>query len=802
MQAKQDFIVIDTEGKNEVSEIAIIDSRGQLVYEAFTRGHPNNDEIKLKVKPLKEIVVDFFNFAHSKIVICHNVVHDLQVLKKSCAKVGISWQNLKFECSCELAKFYFHNLPSYSLEYLSKYLKLKVNKRYFNANQAHTARYDAEFTYQLYLRIMENRAKGTLLDTLRNQPNPFGSSRVDTPFQEHLDLKEIYQVEFDILKSVITDIKLEKNHQSKGVVVIGEPGTGKTHIMMRLAKELLKVNRLLFIRQPNNPDSVLYHTYSRILESFVEKVPNSNYTQLEHLLANSFVKLISSTTVMTLNRKDRDILSAVENSKLSLYEALGVEGTQRKRDYWQHIEKRTNEWWINKYGAAGYSTQIIKGIVKYCSYSDYRKKELVTRWLAANELTQEEVDSIGLNNWNEEMSKEEFSLQAISVFSKLSLLDEPLIIVFDQLEGLGLIHNRKILLSFGEAVKEIFTHVPNSLIILNLFPERWEQFKEIFDGAIVDRVSQYKIRLHRPSGEKLKEILKLKAQAVGLNIETLFSSTELANILSQNSIRALLNSAADYYRYKVKGIPLPSLPQSINKSEDRNIVQQKIKIIRDEFTKLQDIVKNIAENLEFYQDGGEKEVEPIIDSVSDPVVRYLQEQRNLLEKDYTKLRIISDSDDIGKLTTIAEAFKTIKSFEIDYLRLGKKKIPEHLVVINQAKSFAIGFLQTDGSAFTSRIKNYNELVIINRDIEFRLLRDRRQSEIKGKVGKEEIEKLNNTFNGKFVLMEKKERIDFELIYKLITDIQNGDFEINLVFALEVLISEFKNYWLIQAFLSD
>lgn len=66
--------------------------------------------------------------------------------------------------------------------------------------------------------------------------------------------------------------------------------------MMRLANELLRVNRLLFIRQPNNPDLVLYHTYSRILESFFETVLDGQYTQLEYLLANSFVKLISTTS--------------------------------------------------------------------------------------------------------------------------------------------------------------------------------------------------------------------------------------------------------------------------------------------------------------------------------------------------------------------------------------------------------------------------------------------------------------------------------------------------------------------------
>jgi hypothetical protein len=45
----------------------------------------------------------------------------------------------------------------------------------------------------------------------------------------------------------------------------------------------------------------------------------------------------------------------------------------------------------------------------------------------------------------------------------------------------------------------------------------------------------------------------------------------------------------------------------------------------------------------------------------------------------------------------------------------------------------------------------------------------------------------------------KYRIKFELIYTLITDIQNKDEEFELDKALPVLMSELKNYWLITVF---
>ncbi len=59
--------------------------------------------------------------------------------------------------------------------------------------------------------------------------------------------------------------------------------------MMRLAQARLSSNRLLFIRQPNNPKAVLYHTYSRILESLVKRV--DSFTQLDYLVISSFKKI-------------------------------------------------------------------------------------------------------------------------------------------------------------------------------------------------------------------------------------------------------------------------------------------------------------------------------------------------------------------------------------------------------------------------------------------------------------------------------------------------------------------------------
>ncbi len=319
------FIVVDTEGRDLLKEIAILDHQGKLLYQAWVSEHPDNLERVSQTQSLQTILDTFLTIARHHTIVCHHAQHDRQVIQRACRMAKIRMPVLQFICTWELAQAKFPDLASYSLEYLSKKLALKVDQKPFNPRQAHTAKYDTEFTYQLYQKILDRQpsqppqSNHPMDPLLKSKPNPFASSRVDTPFQDHPDQKQIYQQEFEQLKIAIAEIHQDKNHQSRGAVVIGEPGSGKTHLMMRLAQELLKVNRLLFIRHPNNPDAILYHIYSRILESVIQIVPGTDYTQLEHLISHSFTKLIRTSRHLKLVNADQLLLKAVQDSPLNLY---------------------------------------------------------------------------------------------------------------------------------------------------------------------------------------------------------------------------------------------------------------------------------------------------------------------------------------------------------------------------------------------------------------------------------------------------------------------------------------------------
>jgi hypothetical protein len=849
-----DLIVIDTEGGHHLTEIAIINFRGDLVYEAFTENKPG----RLNNKSLELIINDLESILENKTIICHSAQHDAKILINSFNKCGKTFPQAHFICTVELAEKNYPSSRSYSLKYLAKKLLLTVKNQYFNEFSAHRARYDAEFTLQLYSHLISMSEQPQLN---QSQENPFSSNRVDNPFQNHLDLSNIYHEEFDYLCSILDEIKKDPNKQSRGGVIIGEAGSGKTHLIMRMAKAKLKTNRLLYIRHPNNPEAINHHIYSRILESFAHKVSlqNTQRTQFDLLLAQSFTKILqlkaSQEDSMTLNK----IIKVLEKDSLSLFERLGAEGTETNRKNWQFIETRITQWWEKEYSSGGYAPNILKGIIKFCMYKDnptggIKYKDLIRRWLAGSELEKDIIEKIGLNNWSENISKEEFALEAMRLFGQLSTLDEPLIIVFDQLESL--INNPVLLINFGSALREILTHVPNSLIIVNLFPDRWQKFQEYFDASTTDRLSQHLITLKRPSNQDLLEMLQLKCNEVEISLENMLTSSEIETILQETSIRKVITQASHYFRYKTQNIPLPEkeavtqlnqancneIPLEKRVQQLETIIQQIVNLCLPILnnvstdtslipTQLEEIETNDNDNFDFRSEPNipisyepEKSVNTEKTSVPNPVIQssantspsakifsknpissqkqtiisYLKEAEQEISLQYNSPHIITDYDDWGKLVQIVQAFKEYDpNIQTDQLTFGKRVLPEHLLVISRKGRNVIAFLHASGNSFTSRIKNFNELTTLNKHIDFTLVRDNRESAISGKVGQEEIDKLNYANNGQFLLMTKDGRISFELIYKMITDINEGDLEATISEGVSTFISKYHQTWLVK-----
>ena len=77
----ENFIVVDTEGRDLLREIAVVDATGKLIYEAFVVDSDANKE--LKQKSLGEILQEFQAIAKDKIIVCHYADHDRKVIEQT-----------------------------------------------------------------------------------------------------------------------------------------------------------------------------------------------------------------------------------------------------------------------------------------------------------------------------------------------------------------------------------------------------------------------------------------------------------------------------------------------------------------------------------------------------------------------------------------------------------------------------------------------------------------------------------------------------------------------------------------------
>jgi len=761
------YLVIDTEGNPDLKEIALIDSSGQVIYhehsQEYAPDHP-------QPKPLVQIVTDLQRLAQDKLLIFHYADHDLDILKRAFRKARQPWLSNPVFCTWLAAKQYFPNLASYSLEHLSQHLGIQLESGYFNPNIAHDASYDALFTYHLYRHLIHAQLKA------QNLPNPFANSKVDNPFQHYPDDTTTYHPQYQQLTAALEDIQQDANHQSRGVILLGEPGSGKTHLIMRVAQNLLRHNRLLFIPQPTHPDNIYHHIYSHTLESLREYVDDRHHTQLDYLIAKSFVEILKT---LPQTQKNQNLLAALTADPLNLFHRLGAEGTERRRQQWQLIEKQVLRWWAERNFLTGATESLLKGIIKYCSYTDPNRRQQIIRWLSGNDLDPEDTALIGLPAWSEDLDRNTFALEGMKVIGRLALLDQPLIIVFDQLEALGREENRDILLNLGDALKELLTFIPNSLFILNLFPDRWQHFQTQWDRATLDRLSQTIITLNPPSIPQLHKLLQTRLPS-DIHLSALFTADDLSDILSQPSIRAMLNRAAAYYRYHINGIPLPPLIQPLPTASDLPArvqrLEAELQTLKELLIPLLPVGTAIALSPPAQQDS------PSV-GLMEELECYLSNTEALLRVKYFEEAIIDSTADVGKLRTILNALQAIHPLPMSTLKLNRRRLPDHLYFPTQKR--VVAFIQVAASSMHGQLTNFNQLVISHPELQFLLLRDARlpPPSRTATATQSALAALKNSENGCYALLTKDDRIHLELMHKMITDIQNRDLEIDLTQAV-------------------
>lgn len=420
----------------------------------------------------------------------------------------------------------------------------------------------------------------TVFEKARKQgPNPFkqkpivsrdevwGEVMTDLPsLNEHVDSK---------IHQAISDVR-QKYTPKIGIVIKGDIGTGKSHVIHRIRKTIDKQGGCIFSYIPP------YTHASRV---------------------NSHVRLYLS---LSLNERDHNDLTQWQ--KLAAAAIKTLSGTEFEEKYQPYIAICDRPDALRKQIIATHKKSelvnffdgIVEAILEYQPKLDYNfLKAALFLILKVSPLAQ-----VGLA-WmigeefpgTKESGLPEFSLEqqdgkSIWIIQQICALSEvakcPVLICFDQLDSAPADHNSgdSPVMVIAKCIDQIYFQCSNVILICCAISTMWTEITELA-GGIAERVGQWSVTTKPPSAEQLVELVKLRLDWFyhhhALDPKQYqflypYNEDEIRKVaLKGAGARDLMKWCAEKFEFEVITSPLPTSPPKTRKDEFLDVFNELLK---------------------------------------------------------------------------------------------------------------------------------------------------------------------------------------------------------------------------------
>ncbi|MGM0490657.1 MAG: hypothetical protein ACQESR_28350 [Planctomycetota bacterium] len=394
---------------------------------------------------------------------------------------------------------------------------------------------------------------------------------------------------------------------SKGVLVLGEAGAGKTHLLMRVARQLGSENSICFVRRPNNEEAVAQHIWANVVDSLTRVADDSerhDRSQLDELLAHVFRYVLVTEFEKDINSGQQATLKQrwIKQLKADPYAVFALlgDGDKRVNDL-RTIRNRTLRYLQLKHPEV--DQRIAHALLTYCLSADRSRRRAVLTWLSGRDIDDREATSLGLpESWLEydrapsrmsiRQHREDQALRGIQTLGVLSIYHRPIILAFDQLEGLR--GQCNLTTAWGDVVREIFTMTPNLLVVTCVFRSHWEKwFSPRLDASATQRLSEHVVRLEPLNTRNARALLEkhLEANARSLLLPScIYPFTEediramSADSPTPRKFLDRVRSAFDDWLEGTHDVPTISPGQKYTKVSRMVLLQQLFESERAEYT--------------------------------------------------------------------------------------------------------------------------------------------------------------------------------------------------------------------------
>ncbi len=587
---------------------------------------------------------------------------------------------------------------------------------------------------------------------------PAFDDRVDTLWEQVPDFENYNMLPYLRIESALKDLRRttydKRGSKTQGVLILGEAGTGKTHLLNRVARNLGKTNQILYIRKPNNEDAVAQHIWANVVNSLAITNPykTSKRSQLDDLLAYVFTAVLIPQFEQDIHEnKDADQkrrwIDRLKTDPYNLFNMLG-DGVKRQENL-DRVRKRTLNYLQSNHPDVDQT--IARVLITYCLVNRDNRKRVLMNWLAGQDIDETEAKDLGIpSSWvtldetssdaSTQQKREDQALRAIRTVGILSTYYQPLILAFDQLEGLR--DQQRLTNNWGDVLREIFTMAPNFLVITCIFPSLWESwFVEALDQSVRDRIAQQVLHLDTFAPQDGFDLLAehLKPSFVEYRLPTNifpFTDQDVQRLCQKATTpRKFIQEARREFQSWLYGNL--AAPEPVRHPTTKTVTQEDIEeVINKKFADFEKSVHNsFASEMVLEQD-------------------FFGRIRSLLE---TLLFSSGNSAEFGKATC--------RHFVM----------PPNVIIRHPGRgaSLCLAVMNSEGTSFTARMRNLNKcLQDGNQFTHLMMIRDLRCKQL-GAKGQEQLDEAKSK-GSSYIQIGQDDMMSLNAVYDILVAVEERD----------------------------
>ncbi len=326
--------------------------------------------------------------------------------------------------------------------------------------------------------------EGKLRELLR-QANPFRRTVVGDPWQDLIDESSIHGFVSDELLSNYRDVA--DSGETRCVLLLGEPGLGKTHLMMRLNRQVGTGGLFVYVEPFGDAGRPFRHILRRIMVSLCRSLDRSGPSNLKRFIGHVISKAMAFVFEKEAPWQGRPLYQKLANNfrsdPLYVFHYLTQPKTQAM------VANRVIEHLQDKYPQI--DVEFLEVLLRVLTPE---LEPIARKWLQGVELPDEDLEKLQVSS---SITDEDRAFDVVRSVGCLAAGYHPLVLVFDQIESLRTA-NESVgpFVTLGNAIARLRNYVPSTMVVACCLKEAWvERLRTHLERSVCDRMEEYTFTL-------------------------------------------------------------------------------------------------------------------------------------------------------------------------------------------------------------------------------------------------------------------------------------------------------------------